>query len=846
MSKRSFCSGLIASLFFAAAPLALHAQGPMTYSPAPDTPAVEQQVHTLLDKLTLDQKLELLGGVDGMYTHAEPSIGLPRLKMSDDSLGVRTWGPDTSYAANIALAASWDPMLAHALGTALGKDARARGVNFLLGPGVNIYRAPMDGRNFEFMGEDPYLTSQMVVPWIEGLQSQDVVATVKHFVANNAEYDRHNINAIIGEQALHEIYLPAFRAAVEKAGVGAVMDSYNLVNGEHSTQNKELNIDILRKRWGFKGILMSDWVATYSTVGAANGGLDLEMPYAEYMSPAKLKAAMKAGEVSLATINQKVEDILRVAVRFGFLNHDQLDPAMPRDNYANTQVALREALESMTLLKNEGGLLPLDPASIHTIAIIGPDAWPMPEAGGSSNVTPYNATSFLTGLVRYGGNHIKVLYLSGLPTVNEFFDNTKFEIPKSGNPWTTVKVATYNNPDFSGQPTIGYATQIDNFSSAEWFPAAKVQKSIRYTATFMPKTTGQYLVVAGAAGQDRYQVWINGEQVLEETEHEGQAPHSTEIALTAGTPAQIEVKYWPYGDTPRFGMGIEAADKVVDPEAAKIASLADAVVVAVGFNHETESEGFDRTFALPWGQKELINTVAAANPKTIVALAAGGAVATEGWLDHVPALIDTWYPGQEGGVALAQILFGEHDPEGHLPMSWERTWSQNPTYHSYYGPKVPWGQIVPVHYSEGVFLGYRYYTTDHVQPLFPFGYGLSYTTFHFSNLQISPESATPVGGITVSFDVTNTGTRAGAEVAQVYVGDPSARIKRPVEELKGFEKVRLAPGQTQRVTITLNHGALAYWSVEKHGWTVDPGKFTVFVGDSSENLPLQGSFEVSQ
>lgn len=839
MPKRSLCSGLIASLLLAATPLALHAQGPI-----PDSPAVEQQVHSLLNKLTLDQKLEMLGGVDNMFTHAEPSIGLPRLKMSDDSVGVRTWGPDTSYAANIALAASWDPSLAGSIGKALGMDARARGVNILLGPGVNIYRAPQDGRNFEFMGEDPYLASQMVVPWIEGVQSQDVISTVKHFVANNSEYNRHNVNSIIGEQALHEIYLPAFRAAVEKADVGAVMDSYNLVNGEHSTQNKELNIDILRNRWGFKGILMSDWVATYSTVGAANGGLDLEMPNAEFMSPAKLKVAMKDGQVSVATINQKVENILRTAIRFGFINHEQLDSSLPRDNYANTQVALREALESMTLLKNQNHLLPLDPSQIHTIAIIGPDAWPMPQAGGSSEVSPYNATSFLTGLVRYCGNNIKVLYLSGLPTINEFMSNTKFEVPAGGNPWTTVKVATYNNPNLSGKPTISYASQMNNFASQEWVPASKVQRSIRYTATFMPKTTGQYLIVSGAAGQDRYQVSVNGKQLLAVATPEGQAPQSTEIALTAGTPAQIEVTYWPYGDMPHFGLGIEAADQVIDPETKKIAALADAVVVAVGFNQQTESEGFDRSYALPWGQKELINTIAATNPKTIVALVAGGAVATEGWLDHVPALLDTWYPGQEGGVALAQILFGEHSPEGHLPMSWERDWAQNPTYNNYYGPKVPWGQVVPVHYREGVFLGYRYYTTDHVQPLFPFGYGLSYTSFGFSNLQISPASTTPKGEIEVSFDVTNTGHRAGAEVAQLYVGDPSAKIKRPVEELKGFEKVNLAPGQTQRVTLALHHDALAYWSVVKHGWEVDPGKFTVMVGDSSENLPLQGSFEV--
>jgi len=835
----SLPSIVFALLFAAFAPCALRAQGPI-----PDSPAVEQQVNSLLQKLTLDQKLKLLGGVDNMYTHAEPSIGLPRLKMSDDSLGVRTWGPDTSYAANIALAASWDPSLAQEVGTALGRDARARGVNFLLGPGVNIYRAPMDGRNFEFMGEDPYLASRMVVPWIKGVQSQDVIATVKHFDANNAEYDRHNINAIISQQALHEIYLPAFRAAVKQGHVGAVMDSYNLVNGEHSTQNKELNIDILRKRWGFKGIVMSDWVATYSTVGAANGGLDLEMPFAQYMTPEKLKAAIQSGQVSIATIDDKVRDILRDAVRWGFLNHVQLDPTVPRDDFEDTQVALREALESITLLKNQGGLLPLNPARVHTLAIIGPDAWPMPEAGGSSHVTPYNSTSFLTGLVRYGGATMKVLYLRGIPSTRDLFQHTKWLVQPGGNPWTAIKIETYNNPNFSGPPQVHTAPEMASYVPQEWTPPAKVRRSMRMTAQFMPETTGQYIVVAGAGGADRYQVMVNGQQVLEETEHEGQAPHSTEIALTAGQAAHIEVKYWPDASYPRFGMGIIAADKVVNPETEKIAALADAAVVAVGFGQSTESEGFDRSFALPWGQQELINTVAKANKNTIVALVAGGAVATKGWLDNVPALLQTWYPGQEGGVALAQILFGEHDPEGHLPISWDKSWKDDPTYHSYYGPKVPWGQVEPVKYSEGVFLGYRYYTTYGKQPLFPFGFGLSYTTFKYSNLKIRPQTASPAGGIQVSFDVTNTGSRAGADVAQVYVGDPSAKIKRPAEELKGFEKVRLLPGQTQHVVVTLDHRALAYWSEKKNGWEVDPGKFTVFAGDSSENLPLTGSFEV--
>jgi beta-glucosidase len=840
-SKKTLQLIAAALLLPAAAPLALHAQGPM-----PDTPAVEKQVDAMVNKLTLQQKLELIGGVDSMYIRAEPSIGLPRLKMSDDSLGVRTWGPDTSFAANIALAATWDPSMARQVGESLGRDARARGVNFLLGPGVNIYRAPVDGRNFEFMGEDPYLAGHMAANFILGLQSQGVIATVKHFTANNAEYNRHNINAIISERALHEIYLPAFKDAIKIGHAGAVMDSYNLVNGEHSTQNKELNINILRKRWGFKGIVMSDWFATYSAVGAANGGLDLEMPFGKYMNPKNLMPAINSGKVSIATINDKVRHILRDAVLFGFLNRPQLDPSIPKDNFENQQVALREALESITLLKNKNHLLPLSPSRVHTIAILGPDAWPMPEAGGSSHVSPYNSTSFLTGLVRYAGTRIKVLYLRGIPSTADFMKNTEFVAPPSTNPYSSkaVKVETFNNPNFEGTPHVSWAASMAGYHPSEWGPTSKHPKSIRYTATFMPKTSGKYIVVAAAGGSDQYKVMVNGKLILSESTHEGQAPHSTEISLTAGQAAHIVADYQPVSNSPRFGMGIEAADQVVDPEVKQIASLADAVIVSVGFNQHSESEGFDRSFELPFGQNELINAAAAANKNTIVTICAGGNVDMQPWIHNVSAIFDTFYPGQEGGPALAQLIFGEHDPQGHLPASYEADWSQNPTYHNYYGPKVPWGTVEPVKYAEGVYVGYRYYTTFHKPVLFPFGFGLSYTTFSFSHLKVTPENADPSGDITVSFDVTNTGQREGADVAQLYVGDPSAKIKRPVEELKGYQKVRLMPGETQHVVLHLDHSDLAYWSDQKHGWEVDPGKFIAYVGDSSEHLPLQQSFNV--
>src|SRR5579875_967975 len=325
------------------------------------TPAeIDRQADALLAKLTLEQKIKLIGGVDGMFTYAMPQIGLPRLKMSDGPMGVRTWGPSTAYAAGIGLAASWDPELAQEVGVGIGEDARARGVNFLLGPGVDIYRSPRNGRNFEYFGEDPYLTGAIATGYIRGMQSEGVSATVKHYMGNNNEYLRHDSDSIIDERAMREIYLPGFEAAVRQGDVGAIMDSYNLVNGTHMTQNGYLNIDVARKDWGFKGVMMSDWVATYDAVGAANGGLDIEMPTGAYMNPKNLLPAVQSGTVKESTIDEKVFHILDTAARFGWLDRPQVDDSISLDDAQNNALALETAQEGLVLLKNEGNLLPLN------------------------------------------------------------------------------------------------------------------------------------------------------------------------------------------------------------------------------------------------------------------------------------------------------------------------------------------------------------------------------------------------------------------------------------------------------------------------------------------------------
>ncbi len=823
----------------------------LAQAPVPDSPAIEARAHEMLAKLTLEQKIELIGGHDDMFTHAEPSIGLPQLKMSDASVGVRTWGPTTAYAGGAALAATWDPDFARRLGQSLGKDARSRGVNFLLGPGVNIARSPVAGRNFEYLSEDPFLNSAMVVPYIEGLQSQGVSATVKHYALNNEEYNRHNVSADCDERTMREIYFPAFEAAVTKGHADAVMNSYNLVNGVHATQNPFLNLKVLKGDWSFQGILMSDWDSTYDAIGAANNGLDLEMPGPRFMNAKNLLPAVQSGHVKESTIDDKVLRILRVALRYHWLDRPQFDPADSTYSIDDRPVALEGALESITLLKNEGHRLPLDPAKIKTIAILGPNAWPaVTGGGGSSEATAFEPVSTVTAISNLLGPNVHVLYTRGLPEMNDIFWRTRWD--------GLVKTETFPSKDFSGTPETASEPLIANYKQEWWGPPDKTPRSIRYTASFKASKDGKYLILAAASGGDHYTVSVDGKQVIEQSQVEGQVPEDASVDLTAGQTISVVADYLPAYSGNRFSLGVADEADMIAPEVKQYASIADAVVVAVGFNTTTEGEGADRTFKLPWGQDALIEAVAAANPHTIVTLTGGGGVDTTRWLDKVAALLHLYYPGQEGGRAVAEVLFGKHDPEGKLPVSFDRTWQDDPSYAYYYPVKGADTSlhasdseghtadfVIPhVNYGDKLMVGYRYWTTTGKHPLFPFGFGLSYTTFSFAKLSV-PASAASGSTVTVGFDVTNTGKIAGAEVAQLYVSDPSAKVQRPERELKGFEKVRLNPGETKHVSLSLDARAFSYWDENAHKWTIDPGKFTILVGDSSENTPLKADLTLN-
>jgi beta-glucosidase len=804
-------------------------------------PSVESRIDLLLEKLTIEQKIDLVGGVSTWYTHAEPSIGLRSLRLSDGPAGLRSGLPATAYPAPIALAATWDTTLARRMGASLGRDARVRGVDLLLGPGVNIARAPVSGRNFEYMGEDPWLASRIAVDYIRGVQSQGVGATVKHFMLNNQEFNRHNASSDADERTKREIYLPAFEAAVSEGHVAAIMDSYNLVDGVHATENGRMNLQIAKKDWGFDGFIVSDWDSVYDGPAAARNGLDLEMPFARFMSPETLLPAIRSGGVTVAMIDDKVRRILRFALRYDLMDRTE-DVGEGLFSEASDAVALDVARKSIVLLKNEGGILPLAAASICTLAIIGPNASPaVMGGGGSAIVDTYKALSILQGVADYQAAHSvdtptckhKVLYDSGWPANHDVFSQSLF----AGG----LRQQIYATRDWTGASDDSVRTILDE-DRIVTLPTGSIRWEGRFTA---PKAGQYFVIVHDGRAADRHTVYVDGQSLTSRsTDLHGElyflpVPHE----LAAGQTISIRMDYLPADTQVYPGLGVLSADQILSGRARAIAARADAVVVAVGFDKSTEHEGSDRTFGLPPLQDAMIRSVAGLNRRTIVTLNAGGNVDMRSWLDRVPALLHLWYGGQEAGEALAEVLFGQQNPEGHLPVTFETRWEDNPAFHNYYPPTGAGGEVPHIKYQEGVFLGYRYYVsplqnTRQIEPRFPFGFGLSYTTFSFSDMRIA-KAATADDSVTVTVVVTNTGHLAGAALAQLYVGERKPSVPRPSYELKGFQKVFLKPGESRTASFALDRRSFAYWAEGDNSWRVNPGGYTLLVGDSSEHLALR-------
>jgi beta-glucosidase len=789
---------------------------------------VEARVADLLPRLTAGEKLLLLGGDQDFYIRPIARLGLPAVKMADGPLGVRNYGPSTAYPATIGLAATWDAELGRRFGAAMGSDARARGVGIMLAPAVNITRVPVNGRNFEYLSEDPYLAGVFADQVVTGIQSQGVVATVKHFAANNQETDRGTIDVRVGERALREIYLPAFQAAVEKGHAWAVMDAYNRLNGTYCTANTWLNNQVLKGDWGFQGVVMSDWGAAHDTLGVANGGLDLEMPSGAYMSPAKLAPLLAAGQVTQATIDDKVRRILRLEVANGFLDRPQ-ELLTPKDDPKSADVALQIEREAIVLLKNDYYALPLANKKLKRIVLLGPNADNFPVGGGSGHVESFHYVSVAEGLHRL------------LP-------KTKLDVFAGPGPALLARLAPvsrYEGPlslkfftgDWSHRKTV--ASLSDPVIDHEWTEApapgvALADYWAQWSGKIVAPADGTYVFLVRNHGN--VAVNLDGKQILGSWSNPGDTLY-TEVPLAAGSVHTIElwVRYDNLGSAGvHFAWG--AAPPLLTPAEEERVRSADAVVVCAGFNLMLEGEGADRPFELPNGQPELIRRAAALNPRTIVVLNSGGSLATADWIGQVPAVLQAWYPGQEGGRAVAEVLTGKVNPSGKLPISFEQRWEDTPSFGHYPGAGGT------VDYAEGLLVGYRWFDAKGVAPLFPFGHGLSFTTFHYDKFHVEPRTD---GTWAVTFDVTNNGTMGGDEVAELYVSAPvTSKVQRPVRELKGFSRFTLATDQTANVTVLLDRNAFSYWDEKQHAWAVEPGTYTLEVGSSSRKILLSGAVQV--
>lgn len=702
---------------------------------------LEERVEDALQRMTLEEKVGVLHAQSKFCSRGVQRLGIPELWTTDGPHGIRpevlwdeweqaAWTNDScvAFPALTALAATWNPELAELYGRSLGEEALYRGKDVVLGPGVNIYRTPLNGRNFEYMGEDPLLASRMVVPYIKGLQSNGVAACVKHYALNNNEVNRHTSNVIVDDRTLYEIYLPAFKAAVTEGGAWSIMGSYNLYQNQHGCHNKRLLCDILRDEWGFDGVVISDWGGTHDTAEAVENGLDLEFgswtngltngrsnAYDNYYLADPYLKLLREGKADMATLDNKVRNVLRLIFRTAMKSDKGFGSLCSDEHYA---AARRIGAEGIVLLRNKGNLLPLDPSKPQNILVVGENAVKMMTVGGGSS---------------------------------------------------SLKVQRETSP------LDGLRAQAPAGSTVVW------------ERGYVGDPTGEYNGVT--SGQD-----------LSES---------------------------------------RSADRLI-ADAADAARRADVVIFVGGLNKATgqDCEDSDReSLALPYNQDAVIEALVAANPRTVVVNVSGNAVAMP-WADKVPAILQAWFLGSESGNSLADVIFGHVNPSGKLPMTFPVRLDDVAAHAvgEYPGTKRADSDIVDIRYNEGVLVGYRWFDTKKIRPLFAFGHGLSYTTFGYGKLSADTSKIGPDGALTLSVDVTNTGSRAGAETVQLYISDTKASVKRPAKELKNFAKIYLEPGQTKTVTFTVRPSDLAFFDAGAHAWKAEPGEFRAHVGAASDDI----------
>jgi beta-glucosidase len=817
---------------------------PINYAAASKDADVERRVEQILRRMTTEEKIAHIGGHNDFYIRGIERLGVPEIRLDDGPQGIRHFGQATGYPASISLAATWNMELAQNFGRSIARDARSRGVHVWLAPGVNMHRSPLCGRNFEYLGEDPYLAGMLASEVVRSLQSNGVLATVKHFAANNQEFGRHGISSDMDERTLREIYLPAFEMCVKRGGAAFIMAAYNPLNGIHCTENDLLLNRILKGEWGFDGAVMSDWGSTYDGVAAATAGLDLEMPNGKRMNAETLLPALANGKVTMDELDDKVRRILRVTMRAGFFDRPQVLKDIPRNDPRSRKVALDLAREAVVLLKNEGGALPLDPDSLKSIAVIGMNAHPaMPQGGGSGHTWNFRQTTILDGIRAAAGEGVEVRFNAGNITSDTMAmaRNSRYEhVDADGVTTAGMKVEFFTNPDLKGEPALTRVDSVMNYIWAMNAPAPEIPSdnwSARWTGQIRPTVTGDHRFLLRV--DDAARVWLDGKVIIDQWASGRNRVVTASEPMEAGRTYDLKIEYRELAIYAILHFGWAPEYNKAAPPEVELARECDVAIVCAGFNSDTEREGSDRTFELPYEQGDMIRQVAAANPRTIVVLTGGGNMEMESWINDVEGVFHAWFPGQEGGEAIAELLFGEVNPSGKLPVSFERVPEDNPTSASYHSPDKK-----GVFYSEGVFMGYRGYDKSGIKPRFAFGHGLSYTTFEFSDLKVTKSVVRQGDEMSVSFSVKNTGDRAGATVGQVYVQDPESSVPRPLKELKGFTKLMLKPGQSQRVTVPLSPEALKFWHPSARKWVAEAGKFAVLVGPSSDDLPLRAEFNL--
>ncbi|MCL1066432.1 glycoside hydrolase family 3 C-terminal domain-containing protein [Shewanella olleyana] len=809
---------------------------------------VESEIERLLTQLTLEEKVSLVHAGGKFHIPAIERLTIHEMWMSDGPHGVRyeidrnSWAPagwTNDYSTYLppltAVAASWDPQMASLHGNVLGAEARHRNKDLILGPGVNLARLPLYGRNFEYMGEDPYLAAALVVPTIKAIQANDVGATAKHYALNTQELNRTGVNAKPDERTLREVYLPAFEAAVKEANVYAIMGAYNEFRGTNANQSHHLIKTILKGEWGYEGVLLTDWNVDINTYDAAMNGLDIEMgtaveSYDEYFLAAPLLEMIKAGKVPESELDDKVRRILRVQLSIGMMDKQRLSGE--RNTQAHRDDARTIATNGVVLLKNDNQVLPLDVNKVKNILVLGPNADKRHGfGGGSSEVKALYEISPLDGLkakFEQSGNKVNIQYMR--PASSQFMP-----IP---NDYLTTR-------HWTGTPSwqINYYAdkELTQLSSESWiadpqFDAKEQQQNVEILANIKPMESGKHTLKV--LGDGKVSLLINDEQLFSQN---AQQPNviNEDIELKAGETYAFKLVYQ---GKKQVTLGWETPNSLYNSESEYLqaAQNADAVIYYGGLSHADDRESIDRPdMKLPGQQDEIINKLIKANPNTVVFMIGGSAVEMP-WAEKANAIAWGWYGGMEAGHAYTDILFGDANPSGKMPITLPKKLQDTaPIALNDYNETESL-------YSEGVFIGYRWFEQQKIAPEFPFGHGLSYSEFSYENITFSQSKLTGDKSLTVSANITNTSKVDGAEVAQLYLYDVKSSVSRPLKELKGFDKIWLKAGETGQVNFTLTQRDLSFWDINTNDWLAESGEFKVLIGASVEDIRLQKSFQYQQ